>query len=83
MRSDFRCSEDKEFLFEVIADKLISMEVILFQILALVSLIVFSNVVSGSNFPVSNLLFILSGSKLLSKDLIADRFMTEEAILFR
>ena len=41
MISVFRCSEDKESLFEVISDKLILMEEILFKWLALISLIVF------------------------------------------
>ena len=50
MISDFTYSEDKECLFEVIADTFMSMEVILFKLLALISLIVFSNVGSGSNF---------------------------------
>ena len=55
MRSDFICSEDKEGLLKVIADTLMSMEVILFKLLALISLIVFSYVDSGSNIAASKL----------------------------
>ena len=41
MRLDFRCSEDEDGLFEVIADTFMAMEVILFKQLALISLIAF------------------------------------------
>ena len=45
-------------VFEVIAYTFISIEVILFKLLALISLIVFSNVGYGSNFAASNLFLI-------------------------
>ena len=48
--SDFRCSEDEEYLFEVIDDTFMSMGVIIFKLLSLISLVVFSNVGSGFNF---------------------------------
>ena len=64
MRSNRICSGDKEILFEVIADTFISMEVILFKLSALISLIVFSNIGSGSKFDTSIMMFILSCSKL-------------------
>ena len=83
MRSDFRCLEDKEGVFEVIADRFVSMEVILLKLLALISLIVFSNFGSGSNFDTSIMLFILRCSILPSIKLIADGFMAAEAIVFR
>ena len=54
----------------MIADTFMSMEVILFKLLHLILLIVFSNVGSGSIFSYSKLLFILSGSKLVSKDVV-------------
>ena len=41
-----------------------------FRLLFLISLIVFSNFGSGSNFAASKLLFILSGSKFLSKNIV-------------
>ena len=44
IRYDFICSEDEAGLLEVIADTFISMEVILFKWLSLISLILFSNV---------------------------------------
>ena len=78
-----RSSEDEERLFEVKADKLMSMEVILLKVLDLISLIVFSKVGSSFCFAASNMLFILSRSILLSKDVIYDRFMAVEAIFFR
>ena len=56
---------------------------ILFNFLSLISLIVFSNVVSGSNFTASKLLFILSGSIFLSKDVIYHIFMIMEVIPFK
>ena len=56
---------------------------ILFKGLSLISLIVFSNVGYGSDFAASRLLFIQSGSKFSSNDVIADGFMAAEAILFR
>ena len=67
MRSYFRCSEDEDG-FGVIDNTFMSMSVILLKRLALVFLIVFSNVGSGSNFAASVLLFVLSRSKFLSKD---------------
>ena len=61
----------------MIADILVSVEAIIFRWLyliylrlSLISLIVFSNVGSGSNFSDSYMLFILSGSKLSSKDVV-------------
>ena len=72
-----------ERVFEVIADKFMSREVILLKLLALISLKVFSNLGSGSIFSDSKLLLIQSGSKFSSKDVIADGFVAEEAILFR
>ena len=60
MISDFRRPEEKGGLFGVISDTFMSTEVILFKLLYLISLIVFSNVGSGSNFAASNLLFIIS-----------------------
>ena len=59
MISYFRCSEYEEGLFEVIDDTFVSMEVIIFKWLALISLMVFSNVGSGSNFDASKLFFII------------------------
>ena len=56
---------------DVIADGLVAAEVMLFRLLSLISLIVFSNVGSGSNFATSILLLIQSGSKLSSKDMIS------------
>ena len=47
-------------LFEEIADKFMLTEVILFKWLALISLIVISNVSLGSNFDTSVQLFVLS-----------------------
>ena len=44
MRSSFRCSEDEEGLFEMIADIFMAIEVIFFKLLSLISLMVFSNV---------------------------------------
>ena len=55
---------------KVIAYRFMVVEVILFRWLYLISLIVFSNVGPGSNFATSILLFILSGSKLSSKDVV-------------
>ena len=72
MRLDFRCSEDEEDLFGVVADTFMSMEVILFKLLALISLMVFSHVGSGSNFATSKLFLIQSGYRFLSKDMIDD-----------
>ena len=69
--------------FEVIADTIMSMEVTIFKELPSISLIVFSNVGSGSNFSTSKILLIQSGSKFSSKDLIDDGFVTAEAIIFR
>ena len=83
MRLDFECSEDEEGLFKVISDTFMSMEVILFKLLALVLLIVFSNAGFGSDFSALELLFIRSRSIFYSKDVIADRFMSPEAIIFR
>ena len=62
-------------MFEVIYDASMSMEVILFKLLDLISLIVFSNVGSGSNFATSILLFILSCSKFASNNVIDDILM--------
>ena len=56
-------------MFEVIADTFVSMEVILLKNLALISLIVFSNVDPGLNFDALVLLFIPSGSFFLSNSL--------------
>ena len=61
----------------------LSTEVIIFKWLALISLIVFSNYGSGSNFGASKLLLIQSGSEFSSKDVIADGFVAAEAILLR
>ena len=83
MISVFRFSEDKEGLFEVIADIYVSMELILSKLSALISLIVFSNVSSGSNVSASKLLFVLSRSKFSSKDEISDRILAAEAIISR
>ena len=58
--SNFICSEDEDGLFGVIAYTFMSMEVILFKLLSLISLIVFSNVGSGSNFATSIMMIILS-----------------------
>ena len=58
-RSDFRSSEDKEGLFGAITDTFMLMEVIIFIWSALISLIVFSNIGSGSNDATSILLFVL------------------------
>ena len=55
---------------KVIADRFMVVEVILFRWLSLISLIVFSNVGPGSNFATLILLFILSGSKFSSKDVV-------------
>ena len=70
MRSAFICSEDDNGLFEVLADRFMVMEVILFKLLSLISLMVISKVGSGSNFSASIMLFILIWSKLSSKDTI-------------
>ena len=43
----------------------------------------FSNLGSGSNFAASKMLFIISGSKVSSENVIADGFLAEEAILFK
>ena len=67
----------------MISDTFMSMEVILFKLSSLISLIVFSNVGSGSNFSASKLLLIQSESKSSSKDVIAYGFIAAEAILFR
>ena len=83
VRLDFICSEDKEGLFEVIDDTSISTEVVLFKWLALISLIVFSNVGPGSNFSTSKLLFIVSCSGFLSNKVNTDILMAAEAIIFR
>ena len=76
MRSDFRCSEDKVGLFEIIADRFMEAEVIIFRWLYLISLIIFSNVSSGSNFSTSILLFILICYKFSSNKVIDDIFMS-------
>ena len=55
---------------DVIADRFMAMEVILFKLLNLISWMVFSNVGYGSNVSSSNLLLILSWSKFLSKDVV-------------
>ena len=60
----------KILLKKVIADIFMVVEAILFRLLSLISLIVFSNVVSGSYFSTSILMFILGGSKLSSKDVV-------------
>ena len=83
MKPDFICSEDEESWFKVIADTLISMEVILFKWWALISLIIFSNIGSGSDFAAIKLLLIQSGSKFSSKDVLDDGFVAAEAIFFR
>ena len=70
MISGFRCSENEEGMFEVIYDASMSMEVILFKLLYLISLIVFSNIGSGSNFAALKLLLIQRGSKFSSKDVV-------------
>ena len=67
----------------MIADTLMSTEMIIFKRLALISLIVFSNVSFGSNFAASKLLLIQSGPNVSSKDMIAYVSIAAEAILFR
>ena len=59
----------------MIADLLLAVEAILFRWLYLISLVVLSNIGSGSNFSTSKLLFVLSRSRFSSKDVIADRLM--------
>ena len=54
----------------VMTDGSVAAEAILFRWLSLISLIVFSNVGSGSIFSASKMFFILSWSKLLSKDVV-------------
>ena len=81
--SHYRCSKNEYGLLEVIDDTFMAMELKLFIWLALISLIVFSNVVSGSNVAASKLLFILTGSKFSSKYVIANILMAAETILFR
>ena len=83
MISDFRLSENKEGFFEVIADTFMSIQMMLFELLDFISLIVFSNIFSGLNFSASKMLLIQSGSELMSKDVIANGFVAEEAIIFR
>ena len=67
----------------MIADTFVLMEVILFKLLALISLKVFSNVGSGSNFAALKMLLIQSGSRFLSKDVITDGFVSALAIIIR
>ena len=50
MISAFRFSEDKEGLFEVMSDRFMKMEVIIFILLSLISSVFFSNVVAGFIF---------------------------------
>ena len=64
----FRCPEYKEGMFEVMSDRLMSREVMLFTLSALISSMLISNVVSSSNFVPSILLFTIIGSNFLSKD---------------
>ena len=80
---DFRCLEDEYGLFKTISDTFMSMEVMLFKGLALISLILFSNVGAGSDFSASKLLLIQSGSNFSSKGVIADGFVAAGAIIFR
>ena len=68
MRWSFICSEEKEDLFEVMNILFMSREVMILTRSAFISSMLFSNVVSGSNFVTSMLLFILLCSNLLSKD---------------
>ena len=67
----------------MIADTFMSMEVILFKLLALISLIVFSNVGSSLNFSASKLLLIHSILKELSNYMIAYGLVSVESTLFR
>ena len=78
---DLRGSENKEGVFELIADTFMSTEVMLFKLLALISLIVFSIFGSGSNSSDSNLLLVQRGSKFLSEYVISDGFVAAEAII--
>ena len=55
---------------EVIADIFMAEEAILLRWLSLIPLTVYSNVGPGSNFATSMMLFILSRSKLSSKDVV-------------
>ena len=48
--SEFRCSEYKEGFFEVMADRFMSMEVMIFTWSDLISSMLFSNIVSSSFF---------------------------------
>ena len=66
----------------MVDDGFVAAEGIQNWLLVLISLIVFLNVVSGSNFVSSMMRFILSRSKFLTKDVIYDRFMTAEKIIF-
>ena len=55
---------------EVISDTFMAVEAIIFRWLYLISLIDISNVVPGSSFATPILLFVLSRSKFLSKDVV-------------
>ena len=63
-----RCSEDEEGLFYVMDDILVSRKVMLFISSVLISSMLFSNVVLGSNFSASVLMFIQIYSNSSSKD---------------
>ena len=58
----------KKCLFEVMDDIFMSREVIIFTLSSLISSMLFLNVVSGSNFVASIMLYILICSKFLSRD---------------
>ena len=63
------------------AGRFMAAEAIILRLISLISIIVFSNVVSGWNFDSLIILFILICSRLLSHKVIADRFLATEAIL--
>ena len=67
MRSGVICSEDKTGSFELIADTFMSMEVIIFKSLALISLILFPNIGYGFNFDALKIFLICSLSKTALK----------------
>ena len=66
MRSLFRCSENKEGLFEVMSNIFMSRELMVFVWPALISSMFLSNIVSGSKFVTSILLFKIIFSNFLS-----------------
>ena len=67
----------------MISDTFMSIKVILFKWLSLISSIFFSNVGSVEKFAASKLLLRQIGSSFSSKDVIADGFVEAEMITFR